>query len=375
MEWRISASAIAALKACPMRFCLGYVERIRVEEDTDATRIGSHWHELHEIKHAEGDDAALQKLAEWYAEAPDHKTLEDWTVEYYVLLTAFMAYYWYWENDAYEVLASEIRFDQPMLNPNVRLPLPMSDVKRVGFIDHVVRYRGIVGNLERKSTSVSIEPDAPYWERWLKDTQVSMYALAFRHMQEEGLDKYGIALQDGDIFGNTIVDVWRKPAIRPKKLTQAETKRLIENGTYFEEEFDVEAGPDADGTITIAVDGWEAEVTVGAKGDVAIRETPALYAARLLADMQHRPEYYFARREVARTDRDIERFETSVYNIYSFARAMDSSDCWYENEFACRDPFPCAYIPICYGPGADAVRSGEAEIPKGFTQLTVKETP
>jgi hypothetical protein len=361
-----------------MRFRLACVEGIQPEEDTDAQRMGTHWHALHEVyadnyaaaredgcpePHEAALHQVIQHLNERYADVPNFKTPEEWEIERQILATSFIGYLWYWQDDPYEVLMSEIEFKQAMMHPRVGLPLPTSEVVRAGRIDHIIRYHGVVGNLERKSTGQSIAPDSDYWRRWSKDIQISMYALAFRTMREQGLENFGIELQEGDRFGNTIVDIWHKPTIKPAKLTQADTKKFIENGEYCGQEFIVSTKDEI-----VCVDDWRAEVIPGKKG-FALRETPGMYAARLLADIQERPEFYFARREIPRTDDEIDRFVNTVYNLYQFGRLIEKSGCWYENESSCRDPYPCEFIPICYGAGSEAACNG-GELPPGFKRTT-----
>ncbi|KKK81617.1 hypothetical protein LCGC14_2811680, partial [marine sediment metagenome] len=46
---KLSASAIGELKACPYRYYAKYILGIRKEEDTDAQRIGTNWHEILDV--------------------------------------------------------------------------------------------------------------------------------------------------------------------------------------------------------------------------------------------------------------------------------------------------------------------------------------
>lgn len=378
--FHLSASAISSFKACPTRYRLAYREGLRVAEDTDAQRVGTNWHALHEAYYdaycsrdsEQGDpsdqalEAAVDHLNERYAaEAmPGYKTIDEWEVERQQLLISFIGYLWYWQDDPLEVLASEVSFDLPLIAPKVGLPLPKNEVLVVGKIDHVVKWRGMVGNVERKSTSRGIDPSGDYWDKAKKDTQVSMYALAFRDMVER--DSPPVRLTTAEVgecsIGNTLYDVWHKPTIKPTKLTQADTATLIAAGEYCGVVFEVKVGPEdpekpGDGP-RVTVDGVDAEVHPGKKG-FAIRETPAMYGARLLNDIYERPEFYFQRKEIARSDADLKKFRVELFNIYQAQRLFDTTGCWYENEQQCRATFPCPFIPICYGPGADAVCDGE----------------
>lgn len=374
--YHLSASSISSFKACPTRFRLAYREGLRPVEDTDSQRVGTNWHKMHEIYYAalqniQFVDPASQKrfaldevishLNQQYSEKPKptSKTLEEWEVERQQLMVSFIGYLWYWENDSFEVIASEVEFTLPLHMPTSGMPLPLSEVARVGKIDHLIRWQGMVGPLERKSTSRSIDPSSDYWERGQKDTQVSMYALACRELEIDGV-------QADERFGNTLYDVWHKPTIKPAKLTQADTRAFLEGHTYYDHECNVNQSDDQ-----IEIDGWPAEIIEGKTAN-AIRETPNMYGARLLADIQERPEFYFQRKEIARSDQDLKKFRAELYHIYQAQRMYEQDKCWFENEQQCRATFPCAMIPICYGPGADTVCDGNT-IPNGFKRIFVDE--
>lgn len=378
--FHLSASSIAAFKACPTRWRLAYREGIRSAQDTDSQRQGTNWHAMHEcyanaLSEGLTQEAALDKvlelLNEKYATKPDYKTMEEWSLERQILLTSFMGYLWYYQNDPIEFLYSELAFDLPIHLIKTGLPLSITEALRVGKIDHVIRWQGSVGALERKSTSRSIAPDSDYWDKSKKDTQVSMYALAFLDMAVSKTLPEKIVFNTGERFGNTLYDVWHKPTIKPKMLTQAETKEFIETGVYFDQKFEVMSGTIGN-DARITVDGEPAEVEPGKKG-FAIRESVSMYGARLMADIYERPEFYYVRREIARTDAEIRGFRKQLFNIYQSQKLMAKSGCFYENEQQCRATFACQYIPICYGPGADAVCDGHTT-PPGFKRIFVDLT-
>lgn len=395
--FHLSASSISSFKACPTRFRLSYREGLRLAEDTDSQRMGTNWHKMHEtyaeaiqlaqmstgitlLPQEHALEVVVAHLNEVYKKAPAYKTITEWELEREILLVSFVGYLWQWQDDPIEVLASEVPFDLPIHN-HLGLPLPISEVKRVGKIDHVIKWQGAVCALERKSTSRAIDPDSDYWDKSKKDTQVSMYALAFRDMawnNVPGVIKDALNAQVIDTqtvrFGNTLYDVWHKPTISPKMLTQADTKVFIETGDYMGQKFSVqERFPNPDpAQVSINVDGTWAEIEMGKKG-FAIRETVKMFGARLLSDIYERPDFYYARREIVRTDAELQKFRGELYAIYQTQKAMDKTGNWYENESQCRATFPCPYIPICYGPGADAVCDGKTT-PVGFKRIFVDLT-
>lgn len=393
-QYHLSATSIAAFKACPTRFRLGYREGLRLDSDTDTLRMGTNWHKMHEtygegLQAPDGGWAAGEEhdaklahvssmLADRYASKPTSKAQDEWDLERTILWISFVGYWWYWQNDPIDFLANELPFELPLTEPQTGMFMPIKEVVRVGKIDHLVKWQGAVCVLERKSTSSSIEQGSKYWEKSKKDTQVSMYALAFRDMgmaEELSKQQYDTAR-----IGNTLYDVWHKPTIKPKTLTQAETATLIESGLYQNTQFEVthcqEALRQGDGFGVdrhVTVDGVPAVVEEGKKG-FAVRETITMYGARLLQDIYERPDFYYARREIARTTEDVEQFQSELFAVYQAQRAFERSNCWFSNESQCRATFACPYIPICYGDGGAAgVCDGES-VPAGFKRIFVDLT-
>ncbi|KKL54053.1 hypothetical protein LCGC14_2269250, partial [marine sediment metagenome] len=316
-------------------------------------------------KAADPFTVAIDHLNEKYQQIPDNKTSEEWATERIILAASFTGYLWYYQNEEQvETLGTEISFELPLIHPKIGMSLPLDEVKILGKIDRLVRRQGTVQVRDYKSTGKSIAADSSFWGHLRLDTQISMYVMAATILYPE--------LQIAGAF----YDVWHKPTIKPKALTQKDTKALVETGKYCGTEFTVwvEADDTAEnGVRWVKVDDRVAEIEHGKKG-YAIRETPELYGARLLQDIYKRPEFYFARREIPRTAQDIKKFEKQLYNIYQSMKSMRDSGHWFENEHACEATFKCPYIPLCY-PDVD-ITGGQT--PPGykriFMDMTVGET-
>jgi len=402
--YHLSASSIATLKNCPQAFRLKYREGLRPIEDTESQRVGTNWHTLHEIyasalagnwqkisDQSIGGSKGSQWIGEYctseralecviehlnkqYAGKPANKTKQEWMLERQILLTSFIGYLWYYQNDLIEVLASEIPFELPLRVPNLNCYLPTTEVMRVGKIDHIVKWKNMIGTMERKSTVRSIASDSDYWDKSQKDTQISMYALAFHDSVElEGNDIYsafGIEFSEasrigGATIGTTLYDVWHRPTIKPAMLTQKDTAEFIRTGEYFGQKFEVNV---ADNSVWVNKSDV-CETEQGKKG-FAIRETVEMFGARLLADIQSRSDFYFQRREIVRTDDELKRFESELYNIYQAMKMFEKNKCWFENENHCRATYRCEYIPICYGCRAATV-CDDKTTPDGFKRRLV----
>ena len=408
--WKLSASFIASFKACPFRCYLKYVLGIIPVEDTDALRTGTNWHRIREIMGmkpesyckecahkgkknpkcplcegtdilpAEMMDAVIRHLNQAYETIPLSKTKEEWLTERAILLYSCAGYNWHYADDQFEVVAEEIQFSIPIRNPETGRALP--NVSLDGKIDKIVKSpSGLFYVDEHKSTSKAIDSDSLYWAHLILDTQTRLYPYAAQQLQLVGdLEQYGIKPSDPLISG-VRYDVWHKPQIRPKKLTQAESKKFVETGEYMGDKFEVEIKSGGiDGKPMnyqeftsgshVFVDGADAGLERGAKeGTFAIRETPDMYGARLLKDIAERPEFYFARKEITRTAQDLKKFEQEVYNIYHTIKYMDRNNTWWQNENQCEATFRCSNLDICY----NNIDLSGGHVPDGFKLTKWKE--
>lgn len=341
----LSASALQTFKACPLRYYGAYVQGIRRIEDSEAQRIGTNYHAIHEI--ADDMDAVVALLNERYGNLPAHVDKEAMEIERIKLLYTLTGYNWYYQNDDLEVIATEIPFEIPVINPETGRALP--NVINKGKIDKLIRLNGQIFVLDHKSTSSSIAPDSRLWKKLNLDTQMNNYVYAARILQRNGtLDNL---LDPEDTIAGAYYDCWHKPGISLKKLSQADSKKFVETGEYCGQKFGVRWD---DFGMTGKQDGLLINLTPtiiepGAKeGTFAIRETPEMYGARLLADIVERPEFYFGRKELTKTDEQMERFEWELYNIYQTIKNMKRTGHWYGDESQCEATFSCDYIPYCY---------------------------
>lgn len=412
-EWKMSASCIGAFKACPMKFRLAYVEGLRLAEDTESQRIGTNWHKLLEIASMNpgdtclclpgepeadpdcpickgtgmvpADDMPLDRAVRWlnycYSTVPPNKDATEWAVERAILAYSLAGYLWLYTNDQIETVAREIKFDLPLRNPKTGRALP--NVRRVGKIDRIILHEGRLMVNEYKSTGKPVNSGSALWERLNLDTQISHYICAAQELSLLGeLSVTCDAVPS--LIAETLYDVWHKPGIRPKMLTQAESKEFVKTEIYYKQKFETEEREtaqldQASNTVDTAahqqlfVDGVEAEVSPGKKeGTFTVRETPEMFGARLLADIQKRPEFYFARRPIARTADQVLRHHWQTYYIYQTARQMERNGYWWDDPTQCDATFRCQYAPICWH-GME-VFDGKT-IPPGFRRIFDIEAP
>ena len=394
----LSASSIAAFKACPMRFRGAYVLGIRQVEEDENRRVGNNWHRILEVASmkpgdvcpvcaetqtnpectiCQGTDTVPKEIMNAVARElnaiydKDYADPEKMEIERVKLLYSLVGYRWYYQNQLEVVITREQKFDLSLINPESGRGLP--NVILVGKIDKLVNSSlNVPAVKEHKSTGSSVDPDSSYWGNLNLDTQVNTYLHAARRLQADGLlADWGIMAEDPPI--NTIMyDVWHKPTIKPKKLTQAESKKFVADGVYCGEEFNVtEPGKDVPEDVrTVYVNGHRAEIKPGAKkGTFQIGETPEMYGARLLQDITERPEFYFRCVEMTRTTQEMEAFEHELLSIYRNMQSMIRTGYFYRNEHQCEATFKCDYIEQCY----NGIELSVDNVPEGMKCIFDKE--
>ena len=385
----VSATSLQAYKACPVRYRIGYVEGIRQAEEPQPFRMGTSWHKGLEVLEMiagtileDGSviteenrlEIAVTEATAVYQDIPTWADPTEWAVEREIVANALAAYHWlYGTGSEYETVATELQFELPLVNPETGHATP--NFVRVGKIDRIVRHKG-TGRLmiqEYKSTSKSIDSGSTYWDRLRKDTQSKFYITAARDLK---MERPGSQLPGFNDLSGLLHDVFHKPTIKPSKLTMGESAEFVKTGDYCGQKFSpylqTSGGTSNPALPYLTVDGVPAEIEPGKKeGTFALRETPGMFGARLLQDMTQRPEFYFARREIAFTDAELEDFRYQVWALQKTIAEMTNSGHWYENEQQCEATFKCAFCPICYmnvdvfhgatPPGFKRLHAAEAE--------------
>ena len=268
------------------------------------------------------------------------------------LLYTLIGYRWWYDDAGYEVESLEQSFNIPLLSPTTGHKLK---AHLRGKIDRVFS----AGPANRfvhdyKSTSKSIDPDSTFWAHLTLDTQTRLYTYAAKQL---GLGMCGV-----------LYDAWHKPGIKPKKLSQADSKKFVNSGDrageYCGETFKV-AGDEPQYDRSLEVNGKPVTIEPGAKeGTFAIRETPQMFGARLLQDITTRPEFYFARKEVVHHSDDIEAFQRQLVDIYYDIRYKTRNNSWWHDESQCEATFKCPYIDFCY----NHINLGPDDVPENFNK-------
>ena len=404
-EIRLSPSAINDYQSCPLRYLYSYIYGLSPDREKDSLRIGTNWGKCHEImglipqgrcpecfkrEEIREDcylcagtgvlpkdlmDAVVRYLNYAYENVPDSKTHEQWEVERITLLHSFSGYQWFYSDSPFEIISSEIKYDLPVVDPLTHRKIPK--VRSVGRIDHIIRMEnsGLYYVAERKSTSRSLTTNR-YWSYLQRNVQTVSYLWAARICQRLGrLENIGVKRDDPLIEG-VFYDVWHKPDISPKMLSQADSKVFVESSKYYEEEFSVEQGInsiedafDENYTNDMCINGKQIKLTPGKKkGAFSIFETPQMFGARLLSDISERPEHYFARKEFPIALEQLQDFELKQSRLAKKIRLEEDKDLWICHEGSCETPFQCEFYPLC----ANNIKIGPNDIPEGFNKREEK---
>lgn len=338
---KLSPSSIQQFKNCSMAYYLSEVLGLQPIEEKESFRIGGLWHKLHEIKDL---DEVIKYLDKVYATVPNNKTHEDWLTERTILLYSLIGYRWYYSNQKIKRIASEIKFR-----------VIVGTTVLVGRMDEIIQLEdGRCFIRERKSTSSEIDGSSDYWNRIGMDTQISTYLYAAPQV---------INLPISGLF----YDVWHRPKIKPKKLTQAESKKFVETGEYCGQKFNVilNEGPDTqyDQKHAFLVDDECTITEPGAKeGTFTLYETSKMFGARLLEDITNRPEYYFQCREISRTDKQLQQFEKELNHLSKVINGIKQQNLWWCNENSCHNRYRCDFVPICF----NNIEIDLNNLPEGF---------
>ena len=401
----LSALSIGAFKSCPVRFRNAYVYGIRPIEDKESQRIGTNWHLILEVASlVPGSDCvgceneaaienpspcencvicagtgkvsddimtAVTRVLNSAYEGIEFNDPEAKEVERVTLLHALAGYRWHYGEQQEPVVATEQYFSLPLLNPQTGHPVP--DIFIKGRIDKLIEILNGIAVKEHKSTSKSIDPDSTYWGHLNLDVQTTMYIYAARRMQIEKMQAAGDLGSGGPPINTVKYDVYHKPTIRPKKLTQGDSKKFVADGMYCDQKFETsECYRVEDDGLEITVNGVQALIEPGKKPETfAIRETPDMFGARLLKDITERPEFYFKCKELTRTDAELKAFEQELYDIAQNMRFMIRSGRFYTNEHQCEATFRCDYIEQCY----NRETMNPASPPDGMKCIFNKEIP
>ena len=278
--------------SCHRAFKFCYEDLKRPIKTSDALNFGTAMHSMLE--------------AYWQGKTPFVPNMEDgYTTN--TLLALFEGYQKKWQESdrmTYETIGTEIRFDAPLMNPEtggVSKTFHLS-----GKIDALAKEKatGKVVIVEHKTTGQDIGPGSDYWRKLPIDGQVSGY-----YCGSEAL---------GHQASTCLYDVIRKPTIKPYKATPEEKRKYNKDGSL-------------------------------SKACRENDETPDEWYERLSADIESRPDYYYARIEISRSDNDLIEYLFDMWAVSREIADAQRMNRWSRNPQACSVFGTCEYFGVCTG--------------------------
>lgn len=333
----LTQSSMSTFRRCPRQFKYRYELGLVRERSSQPLRFGSAFHLGLEVYGTTADAAiSIDKAAASYDVIPAWADPFDWAVERETLRSLLAGYFWWYGNDAIEVVNTEGAWHLPLVNPETNGA--SRTFQLAGKIDKIVRLPdGRLAVLEYKTTGEDISDESDYWLRLRADAQISAYVYAAR---AKGYDVQTV-----------LYDVTRKPEIAPRLVPELDADGLkIVVAANGERVFNDKGKP------RLSADkekGWTVK---------SGRETPEQFGTRLLADIGERPQFYFARREIPRLESDLAEFADEVWQQSQQIAYTRKRGNWFRNVsmMTCRS---CSYAGPCLG-GVPT-----DQVPAGFVRL------
>lgn len=240
-------------------------------------------------------------------------------------------YHEHWQHEDLEVVAVEVEFIAPHVNPETFARSRTWQI--AGKIDVVVRAPNGLYKVEHKTSSEEIgDPAGAYWTKLAMDSQVSIY-----HLGGESL---------GHTFDGCLYDVLRKPGHRPKKATPVDQRKYRQRKTVAEKQLP------------------EQHPALLYKGQRLDDETHDAYYTRVRADVFDDLDRYYRRKDVPRTESQIQEY---MYDAWGQAKQMRAMQLAGEknlqhvprNPDACHRFGTCAFWQVCSVSGKPEDYHGE----------------
>jgi len=326
----LSPSRITKMLKCNRSHYLAYEIGLQQIETAQALRFGSAFHRaLAARATGAGFDAAL---VAGIGECADINELD------VVILSALLAgYYARYADETIVKLFPEVQ---------IEIAMPYNrHFTAIHVVDGLAELRdGRTALVEHKTCSESLADDSDYWQSLRFQVQPLAYVSAAR---EKGWD-----------VSTLLWDAIRKPSIAPKQiliLDEAGKKIVL----------------DAAGNRVFKKDGEPRESGDTEKGYVvqSAEETPEQFGERLAADIAERPEFYYARRELAILQDTLDEFKAMrdcvARQIVSCrkeqARYEKPENAWPRNvgKFSCQT---CDFSSFCL----QNISASRTAIPSGF---------
>ena len=309
--------------------------------DAKALRMGTAHHAgLDTWRKTADADAAVEACRVAYGDCPEQFDAADWEIERETMAGLCSAYCWRWKDARHKVIASELSFRLPIINPETTARSTLWELG--GKIDAIIELedgRQAVEEDKTKSEDIAIGSD--YYRRLQIDHQPTIYIHAARQL---GYD-----------VSTVIWDVTRKPTIKqtPVAVTDDLGAKIV---------------LDATGKRVKTTKGeWR---QTGSTADGYILQTrpmlPEEWTKKLADDIGTRPDFYFARLEIPRLDSEIAEMQKELWELQKTIREAENTDRWFRTVSTDTCPW-CPFFGLCCSKWTRA-----AGKPEGFQLVSDK---
>lgn len=335
---RLTHSRAASFKQCRKASYYAYEMGIRREVDAKALRMGTAYHNGLEVLANGGElESALESASLCYVAAPDNFDEWEWQIEETTVRAMLSGYFWRWMDSGIKYLAAEQKFSLKIRNPETGRAIP--DWEWSGKIDGIVTLAdGRMAVKENKLLSDSLDSDADLWRRLQIDSQISGYMIAAREL--------------GYPVETVLYDVTRKPTIKPTDVPLLDPDGL-------------KVVLDQAGNRVLTKQGKPRQTADTELGYVVVarKMTPEEWGEKICNDIGERPDYYFARREIPRLDKDLDEWKAEMYEVQRTISEAQKSGRWFKtvSKNSCDH---CPYFGLC----STGWTEGSA-LPTGFMKL------
>lgn len=318
---KLTNSARNKFAACHRAYQLFYVQGKRPVIPSDALGFGTAMHSL--LEGVWGGSSSRTKCEG--KGGPSFNTGDPYRDM--TLKALYEGYLDRWECDddeRFEKVAAEVYFEAPLMNPET------GGISKTwvlaGKIDAIAREKssGKLYIIEHKTTSQDIGPGSDYWRRLAIDGQVSGYYVG---AQANGYD-----------VENCLYDVIRKPTMYPSK----SIPMLDEEGLKI-------VVDEATGERVMKKDGTPRQSAEEGMKLMVRDETPEEWYHRLELDIIQRPDYYYARVEVARSADDLTDY---LFDMWAVGREIADAQRlgrFSRNPQNCQSYGKCEFFDVCSG--------------------------
>lgn len=260
-----------------------------------------------------------------------------------VVMNMLCGYHQRWGNVGGDVLMTGIVYTLPVLNPDTGAKTRVHELH--GRIQRIVELdSGKIAIVDtRTTTSDTDAPTSNYWQRHSMDARIGAAILGAREM--------------GWSVDCVVLDVIKVPSIRGKKLTIEQTRTLVDTGVYLDEPYDVTL---LDGGIVQVND--EQVAAEQTKNYFTITETPGMVGARIWREIMSAPNDYYKRKEVYRTQAELDDMTRDIYQMDRVFHFCRSNEFWPPNTASCIGFGTCPMLPLCNA----GYKHGDP-LPEGFT--------